>query len=250
MSNFGRGSLESIMSEYRAGREPGLVLGEQADNGIVRQCLMYLIRPLQARPGWLIGASYRSAALVKVFAEGSLGARGVAALIDTRRGGVQAVAGPAALAPRLNVANTMMYRAIHQKAADAGTWIGPTGMDGLVRIHAFRRVPGRHLVVLAGVDEADWMAPATAWARSARWLALTGTAVVAAIAGMVLWVLWRWDTNRRRRSALEQAAFQLNSAQAGLSHRPAGGTNRHDAGAGHAGGQLGRHRPVQFRLRA
>ena len=205
-----------IAAASRAGRDPGLVLGEQADNGIVRQYLMYLIRPLRARTGWLIGASYRSAALVKVFAEGSLGARGVAALIDTRRGGVQAVAGPAALEPRLNVSDTMMYQSLQQKTADAGTWSGPTAMDGVVRIHAFRRVPGRDLLVLAGVDEADWMAPATAWARGAHLLALIGSASVAVIGGVVLWVLLRLPTNRRHRHALAQAEFQLDSAQTGL----------------------------------
>ena len=212
----GNGSLESVLAAYRAGRDPGLVIGEKAENGILRQYQMYMIRPLRGRTGWLIGASYRSAALVKVFAEGSLGTRGVAALIDTRHGGVQAVAGPAALRPQVNVANTSMYKAILTQNADAGVWIGPTGMDGEIRIHAFRRIPGRDLLVLAGVDEADWMAPADAWAHGARVLAVLGSVLVAGIGGLVLWTLWKLDANRRRRSALEQAAIRLNSAQSVL----------------------------------
>jgi len=210
------GALESVLATYRSGREPGLVIGEKAENGIVRQYAMYMIRPLREPAGWLIGASYRSAAMVKVFAEGSLGARGVAALIDTRHGGVQAVAGPAALRPRLNVPETPMYRDIVGQKADDGIWIGPTGMDGERRIHAFRRIPGRDLLVLAGLDEADWMGPAQAWARGARILAALASGLVLGTGGVVLWALWRLDTNRRRKFALEQAAIRLNSAQSGL----------------------------------
>ncbi len=212
----GNGTLESIVGQYQSGNQPDLVLGAQAENGVVRQYFMYMIRPLGKPAGWLIGASYRSAALAKVFAEGSLGNHGVAALIDTRHGGVQAVAGPAALRPKLNVADTGMYRSMLGNKAEAGTWIGPTGMDGEVRIHAYRRIPGRDLLVLAGVDEADWMAPARAWARGVQALAAVGSALVAGIGVLVFWVLWKLDSNRRRRRALEQAAIQLNSAHSVL----------------------------------
>lgn len=210
------GSLESVLQDNRVGRDPGLVISDQATDGIVREYLMYLVRPLREPAGWLIGASYRSAALVKVFAEGSLGARGVAALIDTRHGGVQAVAGPAALRPRLSVTDSAMYKWIKDTKADSGTWVGPTAMDHEIRILAFRRIPGRDLVVLAGLDETDWMAPAAAWARGARLLAALASVLLVGIGGLVLWWLWKLDTNRRRRFALEQAAIRLNSAQSGL----------------------------------
>lgn len=215
-SNVGYGSLESVTKENRSGPHPGLVVGEKTTNGIARRYVMYVLRPLRTPPGWWIGASYRSQALIRLFAEGSLGPRGIAALIDTRVGGVQAVAGPAALRPDPNVANTAMYKWIEAQKANSGIWIGRTPMDQQVRIHAYRRIPYRGLIVLVGVDKADWMSAATVWARNAFVLAAAASAVVAASGGLILWWLWRLDANRRRRFALEQAAIQLNSAHSGL----------------------------------
>lgn len=212
----GNGSLDSVLEVNRSGRSPGLVISEQQTGGIVRQYLIYVIRPLREPAGWIIGASYRSAALVKVFAEGALGPHGVAALIDTRHGGVQAVAGPAALRPRLNIADSPMYKWIQGQKANSGMWIGPTPLDDEMRIQAYRRIPGRDLVVLAGVDRTDWMAPATAWAHGARILAWLASMLVAGIGGLVLWWVWKLDSNRRRRFALEQANIRLNSAYSGL----------------------------------
>ncbi len=199
-----QGKLEQITPNGGVRRDAQMVLGEVHDNGVVRRYLMYLVRSLKSRPGWLVGASYRSSALVKVFAEGGLGTRGLAALIDTRQGGVQAVAGPAALHPKLNVGSTRMYKAF-QNQDFSGVWTGPTGIDGVRRVQAFRRVPGRDLVAVVGIDLHDWMAPTETWARHARELAALASLLVAAVGGLVLWWLWTLETNRRLRSALTQA---------------------------------------------
>ena len=187
-----------------------MVLGELHDNGVVRRYLMYLIRPLRSRPGWFVGASYRSSALVQVFSKGALGAHGLAALIDTRHGGVQAVAGPAALHPKLNVSGTAMFKAF-QNQGYSGTWIGPTGMDGVRRILAFHRVPGRDLVTVVGIDLKDWMAPTEKWARHARELAALASLLVVAVGGLVLWWLWALDANRKLKLAL--AAVSQDESQ-------------------------------------
>lgn len=215
-ASFDRGRIKMIAANGHPSADTEAVVSQQADSGIIRYYQMYLIRPLRHPAGWVIGASYHSAAVGKVFAQGQLKARGVVALIDTRQGGVQTVAGPAAFHPRLNISDSPMYHAIQHDSSSAGIWVGPTPIDGVVRIHAFRRVPGRHLLVLVGVDSADWMAPAVAWADGVRMLAWGASCLVIVCGGIALWLLWRLDTNRRRRHALEQAAFQLNAAQSGL----------------------------------
>ena len=210
--NFSRGTLERITPDGQTSRDPNMLLGELNENGVVRRYLMYLVRPLAGRPGWLTGASYRSSALVKVFAQGALGVHGLAALIDTRRGGVQAVAGPAAINPKLSVADTAMFKAF-QDSGYSGVWTGPTGMDDVERIHAYHRVPGRDLVAVVGLDLNDWMAPANAWAQSARVLAGMASLLVVAIGGLVLWWLWTLETNRRLRHALVLTRKDLRAAQ-------------------------------------
>ena len=209
---FGRGTLERITPDGQTSRDPNMLLGELNENGVVRRYLMYLVRPLPSRPGWLIGASYRSSALVKVFAQGALGVHGLAALIDTRRGGVQAVAGPAAINPKLNVADTAMFKAF-QDDGYSGVWTGRTGIDDVERIHAFHRVPGRDLVTVVGLDLNDWMAPANAWAQSARVLAGMASLLVVAIGGLVLWWLWTLETNRRLRHALRLSTQDPRAGQ-------------------------------------
>ena len=173
---------------------------------------MYLIRPLHTPAKWLIGASYRSSALIKVFAEGSLGAHGVAALIDARRGGVQAVAGPAAVHPRLNVFGTANVQ------RDPGQqvrcrYVG--GSDGNGRQDPHPGIPPTPGTGSAGagrrgqsrLDGAGNRLGAPCQGTRRIWVGARG-----GHGGVALWVLWRLDSHRRRRHALEQAAIQLNSA--------------------------------------
>lgn len=215
-ADLGYGSLESVLADNRAPPHPGLVVTEKETGGVVRRYMMYVLRPLAKPAGWWIGASYRSEAVVKVFAEGSLGPRGIAALIDTRLGGIQAVAGPAALKPRANIRGTAMYKGIDGQKTDSGIWIGRTPMDNQVRIDAYRRIPSRGLIVVTGVDQADWMAPLSIWARNIHAVAGLGSLLVVGFGGLLLWWLWRLDSNRRTRFALEQSEYRRNSAQSGL----------------------------------
>jgi PAS domain-containing protein len=171
-----------------------------------------LVRPLQKPQGWLIGASYRSSALADVFALAGLGQSGLAALIDTHRGGVQAVAGTAALRPRLTLGETPMY-ADMMKRPGGGIWSGATPIDGLDRIIAFRHVPDRDLIVLVGVATDQALAPAQTWAAAARVLAAIASLLVLAIGATVLWEVWHWRSTRRRNRALKQAEALVAAMQ-------------------------------------
>jgi len=162
-----------------------------------------------------MGASYRSTALIDVFTAARLGASGIAALIDTHRGGVQALAGIAALRPRLNLVDTPLYAAM-QGRPDGGIWIGATSIDSIIRIHAFRSVPGRDLIVLAGMELGEAMAPADSWALGARSVAIAATLLVLLVGATALWQLWHLRSGRRRQRAMEHAEFQLEAVRTDL----------------------------------
>ena len=51
--------------------------------------------------------------------------------------------------------NTPVFAAIEHE--DRGIWIGPSPIDGVQRIHAFRHLPDRALaVIVVGVVAAKW----------------------------------------------------------------------------------------------
>jgi PAS domain-containing protein len=214
-ASFANGSLEPILHNGPAGRDNTMVVGELGAGAVTRQYLMYLVRQLAKPPGWLIGASYRSTALTAVFASAGLGQGGLAALIDTHRGGVQALVGTAALRPRLDIGSTPMYNEMLART-DGGIWVGRTAMDGVNRIIAFRRIPDRDLIVAVGVVTDTAMAPADLWAAGARSLATMASGLVVAICGTLLWELWHWRSTRRRRRALTLAESLVTAMRSDL----------------------------------
>lgn len=214
-ATFSDGSLEPIQSSGPHGHDNALAIGELGSGGVTRQFLMYMVRPLAKPTGWLLGASYRSSALTSVFASAGLGQGGLAALVDTRHGGVQALAGTAAVRPRLSVADTPMFTEMMGRP-DGGIWVGRTPIDGVDRIIAFHRIPDRELMVLVGAVTGTAMAPAEIWAAAVQTLAALASVLVLAIGVTLLWELWHWRSTRRRRRALTQAETMLVTMRADL----------------------------------
>lgn len=221
-ATFSTGSLEPIQfGDDRS--ENALVVDELGQGGVVRQYLMYLVRPLAKPKGWLIGASYQSKALTDVFAVAGLGQDGFAALVDSTHGGIQAIAGRAALQPQLTIGDSPMFQSMRSRPG-GGTWTGRTPIDGTNRIVAFRKVPDRDLFVLVGAGTAMALGPAGTWARAANSVAAVATLLVLGIGGGVFWELRNWRRNRHRQRALAQAEDMLESMQgelAGLRARTA-----------------------------
>ncbi|MDR3529558.1 MAG: PAS-domain containing protein [Rhodopila sp.] len=204
---FPHGSLEQFESDGTKNKESLLLQGETGAPIDARQFLMYIVRPLDHPKGWLIGASYRSAELTKLFAQAALGYNPVVALVDTQRGILQAVVGPAARRPKTDVSQSALFGAMTR--SPSGTWLGDTVIDGVQRIHAFHRVANRDMAVLVAANWNEVMAPADNLAAGARSLAFVGTALVLFIGGLVLWELYTIRGHRRQQRILDRNKGEL-----------------------------------------
>jgi PAS domain-containing protein len=205
---FPQGSLEQFESNGTKDRESLLLQGGGTGDPIqARQFLMYIVRPLDHPKGWLIGASYRSSELTKLFAQAALGYNPVVALVDTRRGILQAVVGPAARQPKTDLSKTPLFEAVTR--SPSGSWTGTTAIDGTERMHAFHQVPGRDMVVLVGASLDEVLAPAQNLAAGAHALAIVATALILAIGALVLWELYTIRGHRRRKRTFDRNRSEL-----------------------------------------
>ena len=82
--------------------------------------------------------------------------------------------------------------------AGNGVWIGESPIDGLLRIHAFYRVPGRDMTIVVAAVESEAMATAAVFAAGARGVAFAATGTSLVIAALVAWTFYRYRINRRR----------------------------------------------------
>jgi PAS domain-containing protein len=210
--NFPHGSLEQLQSDGTRSRDSLLLQGDGGQPVEGRQFLMYVVRPLDHPPGWIIGASYRSAKLTKLFAEASLGYNAVVALTDTKRGAVQSIVGPAARRPQTDIAKSPLFAAISR--SPAGLWLGVTAIDGVERMHAFHRIADRDMVILVAVNWAEVMAITNDLASSARWLAFGGSGLVLVIAGLVFWEVCSVRGNQRQKRVFDRTRSELDRLRA------------------------------------
>jgi PAS domain-containing protein len=204
---FPHGSLEQYESDGSKNRESLVLQGQTSAPVDARQFLMYIVRPLDHPKGWLVGAAYRSTELTKLFAQSELGNNPVVALVDTRRGVVQAVVGPAARRPKTDLSQTPLFGIINR--SPSGTWIGETAIDGVTRIHAFHRVADRDMTVLVAANYNEAMAPADNLASGARSLALVATVLILFVGGLVLWELYTARGHRRQKRIFERNRSEL-----------------------------------------
>ncbi len=204
---FPRGSLEQYGSDGTKNKD-SLMLQAGIGGGVeARQFPTYILRPLDHPQGWLVGASYRSSELVKLFAGAALGYNSVVALVDTKRGVVQAVVGHAARRPKTDVSKSPLFGMLTRSRK--GTWIGDTVIDGTRRLHAFHRVADRDMAVVVAANWSEVMVPADNLAAGARSLAIAATALVLAIGGHVLWELYTIRGHRRQKRILDRSRSEL-----------------------------------------
>ena len=205
--SFPHGSLEQFQSDGTKSRD-SLILQVDAGAPIeARQFLMYILRPLDHPAGWLIGASYRSATLTRLFAEAALGYNAVIALTDTQHGVVQALIGPAARRPRIDIAKSALFTALSR--SPSGLWVGDTPIDGMPRIHAFQRVANRDISVVVAANWSEVMAVADNLAAGARAVAAVASALMLLIGSIVMWQVYTMRRNKRQKRAFDRARNEI-----------------------------------------
>nr|WP_294520276.1 PAS domain-containing protein [uncultured Rhodopila sp.] len=204
---FAHGILESFESDGARLKDSSLV---QVNDGApidARQFLMYIVRPLDHPRDWQVGASYRSTELTRLFAEAALGFNPVVALIDTLNGNVQALVGPSARRPKTDLSQTPLFATMTR--LDSGVWLGPTGIDEVERLHAFHRVADRDLTVIVGANWAEVMTPVANLAAASRILAGVASALVMAVAALVLWELYALRSRRHRERIYKRTKSEI-----------------------------------------
>jgi PAS domain-containing protein len=205
------GVLGSAVPENK---DASMLIGPTLEAPTTRQHVAFLLVPLDHPGGWRVGAIFRTNLLSRLYSEASLGKFGMTALINTRLGRVQAVAGPAAAYPAYDIANSAMYAAMQNRPD--GIWDGVSGPDNVRRIHAFRRVPGRDLIVVVAVGEAEAMEPATAWAGAAQSLAWVATLLILGAAALIIVFVWTFRLAHRQRTALDRERAAVAQTQSNL----------------------------------
>ena len=173
---------------------------------------MYVIRPLDHPDGWLVGGSYHSTELTKLFAQAALGFDSLVALVETQHGNVQAVVGQTARRPKTELAKTPLYAAMLRE--ESGLWLGPTGIDDTERLHAFHRVPHRDMIVVVAATWDEVMEPAKDLAAATYILAGIATAFVIAISALVIWEFYTIGRRRRREKVYDRNRAEVERLRA------------------------------------
>ncbi|HVC59355.1 MAG TPA: PAS-domain containing protein [Acetobacteraceae bacterium] len=161
--------------------------------------------------GGVVVADWRISAIDALFRATDLGPHPLMELVGLDDGKLRAIVGPPAGSPDERIADSPMFAAL--AAAPNGTWTGPSAPDGVVRIHAFRRIAGRDLAVVVGIDLDGALAPSYGWANQAHLFAGCITLLILAMAGLLLLGA---EQSRRRHAALAYDRTMLAAANAQL----------------------------------
>ena len=168
---------------------------------------MYIVRPLARPPGWMIGASFRTEELGKLYSASWFGNNALAGIVDLKNGGLQTIVGPAARHPERGLGKTELFA--NMVRSPDGIWIGESPIDGVLRIHAYHRVPNRDMTVVVAATDTEAMQSATLFAAGARGVAFAATATVLMITGVIAWTLYHFRANRRREVILTRNETEL-----------------------------------------
>ncbi|MBV8401809.1 MAG: PAS-domain containing protein [Acetobacteraceae bacterium] len=194
-----------------------MFVGASTQGLVTKRWQINMVRRLDHPDGQfagIVGVSYDTAVLARFYKRADLGRGGMVALIDGR-GKLDALAGPIYVQPGLDISQSAIFAAM--SATPEGRWIGPSAPDGVVRIHAFRRVAGYDLIVAVGYDRHRALLASDAWQRGAVIFATGITCFVIALAFGFARQLRLYRRSEERlayeRSVLEAANAQLEAAK-------------------------------------
>jgi CheY-like chemotaxis protein len=190
-----------------------MFIGPASISAIMRQWHMDIARALHHKDSLFAGviaADYRISAMIDTFRQTNLGAGGFITVVGLEDGKMRGTVGPTAVDADVSIADTRMFAAIQR--GSNGLWTGPTATDPAVRIHAYRRIPDRPLVLVVAMNEQEAMRPATMWRQQSDLYAVCITVLLIGLAGLLLHSM-RLARRRERALAEDQAALAAANAQ-------------------------------------
>ena len=191
-----------------------MYIGPATIDGIMRQWHMNVARALHYPDGSFAGAidaDYRIAAITDVFSQTDLGQGALVTLAGLEDGMLRGAVSSATIDPNVSVADTPMFAAL--QSADHGIWTGPSASDAVLRIHAFRQIPGRQLAVMVGMSEAEAMRPAAIWRQQAQ---LFAGCITTLLVGLALLLIHGTRLARQREALILDDRAMLAGANAQL----------------------------------
>nr|WP_294507311.1 PAS-domain containing protein [uncultured Rhodopila sp.] len=194
-------------------RPDEMFIGPAGIGTIMRQWHMNVARMLRYPDrsfAGVIAADYRIAAITDIFRQTDLGRGGFITLVGLNDAKMRGTIGPSAIDPDVSIGETRMFAAIQN--GDSGEWLGPTATDPIRRIHAYRRIPGRPLVLVVAMDESEAMRPAAIWRQQAQVFAGCITALLVGLAGLLINGT-RLARRREQKMAEDRAILAAANAQ-------------------------------------
>lgn len=214
--------LDMSQSDYftaqRSGRAKGLFVGPAIHWKTTGRWEINLSRRLVSNDGAFAGVitvSYDPWALTNLLEQVDLGSRGLIALVGSD-GAIRALVSPGEVRPGEDIGRSQMFQASMQRLQ--GTWTGPSSPDGVVRVHAFRRLRDQNLTIIVGIGRDEALRTATIWATNALLFAGGVSAAVLCLAALLIREV-RAARGRelrldRDRISIEQAYGALEAAKA------------------------------------
>jgi signal transduction histidine kinase len=207
----------SALDYFRALSDPSatdnrLYIGPAAIDGIMRMWHMDMARALHYPDGSFAGvidADYRISAITDVFSQTKLGSNVFLAVVGLEDGKLRGAVSATTIDPDANISDTPMFAAI--QGADSGLWSGPSANDAVPRLHAFQRIPGRKLAVVAALSEEEALRPAKYWGRE---MEFSAGLITMLLTGLALAFVQGTRLARRRRAETAEYRASLAASNA------------------------------------
>ena len=207
-------SASMVFAQVHAMAPGRTYIGPAAMDSYAPQWHLPIARRLDRADGSFAGvivADYRVAAAEALFRKAGLGDQALIELFGLSDGRLRAAIGPQAAQPGSSIADTPLFTALQNNPF--AIWMGASGPDGLVRIHAVKPVPGRDLAVVVGLPLADVDAELAEGRRQALRFTTALSVLILLTAALIV---IGFELTARRRIRLAHEAERLAAANAEL----------------------------------